>query len=259
MRSPRLYNGDMITIEQLMHVNDADIEDFHKLLPQLVPHPDIELGLLPERLEHTSALEDVAIMVARNEDGRIVGTATGDSVDVGIISDLVVDAPLRRQGIATQLVQEMHTWFQGRFCSQAEIMCEPDRLAAIGLAESLGYTHQRPYVVHVKNLATRADYSGVMHATLDTNMAHFDRYSRDWKNNAKVIAQVVARPLTGEQVHVYVVGNSSSFEPQEQALEEMEAWLARNGVAEIMYMPEMKCQFEGFSQREAAFYRKSLI
>jgi len=77
---------------------------------------------------------------------RVVGHAMGEPISFfigektqkfGTITDVFVARDMRRQGIATRLMQEMHTYFERK--GYRESILDPDTEAARRLYQKLGY------------------------------------------------------------------------------------------------------------------------
>jgi ribosomal protein S18 acetylase RimI-like enzyme len=101
VREPR------VAIERALEATDELVDALARLVPQLSDRA------APTR-EHVAAVvadERTSLLVARDDDGRIVGTLTLvtfriPSGRVGRIEDVVVDAPARGQGIGEALTRE---------------------------------------------------------------------------------------------------------------------------------------------------------
>jgi ribosomal protein S18 acetylase RimI-like enzyme len=95
-----------VTIERVREANDELLEALERLLPQLSP------AAPPDRDQVAAAVRDerTALLVARDDDGRIVGALTLATyrtlgAHVGWIEDVVVDEAARGSGIGAALTR----------------------------------------------------------------------------------------------------------------------------------------------------------
>ena len=97
-----------MTVERVREATDELLEALARLLPQLSPS-----SAAPARDEVAAAVSDerTALLVARDDDGRIVGALTLATyrtlgAHVGWIEDVVVDEAARGAGVGAALTEE---------------------------------------------------------------------------------------------------------------------------------------------------------
>jgi ribosomal protein S18 acetylase RimI-like enzyme len=132
-----------VIVERVTLVNEELVESFHRLMPQLNPgHP------LPDAafLERMLAQECVSLLASRDpsQEGRIVGLITlvaFTTVSGGYswIEDLVVDAPVRRQGVGEALILAAIRRARELGAGMVDLTSNPAREAANRLYLRLGF------------------------------------------------------------------------------------------------------------------------
>ncbi|HEV3281541.1 MAG TPA: GNAT family N-acetyltransferase [Acidimicrobiales bacterium] len=130
-----------VTVDEALEVDDELVEAFARLIPQLSsssppPGPD-ELG----EIVASTASE---LLVARGDDGSIVGSLTLATfrVPTGLrawIEDVVVDETVRGAGVGEALVVEAVKRAQSRGARSVDLTSRPSREAANRLYQRLGF------------------------------------------------------------------------------------------------------------------------
>lgn len=120
-------------------LHDADVPILDSLLEQLVKHP---VGLTRERVEEV--LSQARMLIARNEEGKIVGTASLYKIHlftrtVGRIEDVVVDGSTRGQGVGRELMQRLMEEARRLGISRLFLTSHPTRVEANQLYQKLGF------------------------------------------------------------------------------------------------------------------------
>jgi aminoglycoside 6'-N-acetyltransferase I len=110
--------------------------------------PDVfDHAIVPERLEAFLAAPGHALFVAV-DGGEVIGHARGQvHLQPDRASDLYIDnlgvAPGRqREGIATQLIQELVAWGRGHGCTHSWVATETDNDVAIAFYAAQAFEHQ---------------------------------------------------------------------------------------------------------------------
>lgn len=94
------------------------------------------------------------LCLARNENGRIVGTARlhvrlSRNGCVGFIDDVVVDATCRGEGVGRALVEALHVRARAHRVRRCTLTTRPARVEAMHLYRTLGYVEQMTTVYSV--------------------------------------------------------------------------------------------------------------
>ena len=131
-----------MTIEQLTKADDELVEVVGRLLPQLT---EARTPPTLERLQETVSTQTV--LVARDEDGRIVGTLTLVLYRVssglkGRIEDVIVDESARGQGVGEALAREGMKRASEAGVLMLELTSMPYRQAANRLYKRLGFVRK---------------------------------------------------------------------------------------------------------------------
>ncbi len=122
-------------------VSDELVEAFDRLIPQLSrsnPPPG------RERLQELVDAPGTDLFVARDGDGRIVGTATLATFRIPTgqrawIEDVVVDEAARGRGVGAALTRAMLERARARGCVTVDLTSRPSREAANRLYRKLGF------------------------------------------------------------------------------------------------------------------------
>jgi ribosomal protein S18 acetylase RimI-like enzyme len=133
-------------IEQVTEADDELVEVIRRLLPQL---SEARTPPTLEQLAETVAGE--TMLVARNDDGTIIGTLTLITyrVSSGLkarIEDVIVDESVRGQGIGEALTREAMRRATDAGARMVELTSMPYREAANRLYRRLGFVNKRTNV-----------------------------------------------------------------------------------------------------------------
>jgi len=128
-------------IEEITVVDDELVEAFQRLTPQLSssnPAPG------PEALSEIVASPASVLLVARADDGRIVGSLTLAMfrIPTGLrawIEDVVVDEAARGQGVGALLNEAAIDRARTAGCTTVDLTSRPSREAANRLYQRLGF------------------------------------------------------------------------------------------------------------------------
>ncbi len=128
-------------IERVTEPDEALVDAFARLLPQLSP------GLVPPTLEALAemcAAPGTHLLVARDDDGGIVGTLTLLLYRVpagmrGWIHDVVVDESARGRGLGEALTVDALRRARDEGVERVSLTSRPHRQAAHRLYERLGF------------------------------------------------------------------------------------------------------------------------
>ncbi len=131
-----------MTIEQLTKADDELVEIVARLLPQLT---EARTPPTLERLQETVSTQ--TLLVARDDDGRIVGTLTLVLYRVssglkGRIEDVIVDESARGQGVGEALTREGMKRASEAGVLMLELTSMPYREAANRLYKRLGFVRK---------------------------------------------------------------------------------------------------------------------
>jgi ribosomal protein S18 acetylase RimI-like enzyme len=132
--------GDL-TVDEATDVDDALVDAFAALVPQLsrsAPAPDAA------DLETIVRTPATTLLVARDADGRVVGTLTLAvfRIPTGVrawIEDVVVDATSRGSGVGAALVNAALARAEAAGARTVDLTSRPDREAANRLYLRLGF------------------------------------------------------------------------------------------------------------------------
>ena len=135
-------------IEQVTEADDALVETIRALLPQLT-----EARTPPTLAELDDVVRNQTLLVARDDDGRILGTLTFVLYRVssgvkGRIEDVIVDESARGQGVGEALVREGMRLANDAGVLMLELTSMPYRHAANRLYKRLGFV-RKPTNVYV--------------------------------------------------------------------------------------------------------------
>jgi ribosomal protein S18 acetylase RimI-like enzyme len=139
---------DRVTIEQVTEASPALLDVVRRLLPQLT---EARTPPTLEQLQET--VENQTLLVARDDDGEILGTLTFVLYRVasglkGRIEDVIVDESARGRGVGEALVQEGMRRAAEAGVLMLELTSMPYREAANRLYKRLGFV-RRPTNVYV--------------------------------------------------------------------------------------------------------------
>jgi len=135
-------------IEQVTEATDELVETIRALLPQLT-----EARTPPTLEELQEVVSNQALLVARDEDGSILGTLTFVLYRVasgvkGRIEDVIVDESARGKGVGEALVREGMRRANEAGVLMLELSSMPYRQAANRLYKRLGFV-RKPTNVYV--------------------------------------------------------------------------------------------------------------
>jgi ribosomal protein S18 acetylase RimI-like enzyme len=137
-----------MTIEQASEADEELLEAIHRLLPQLT-----EARTPPTLEQLAETVGGQTVLVARDEDGAIVGTLTLVMYRVssglkGRIEDVIVDSSVRGQGVGEALVREGMARANEAKVLMLELTSMPYRESANRLYKRLGFV-RKPTNVYV--------------------------------------------------------------------------------------------------------------
>jgi len=137
-----------VRIEQAREATDELREAIHRLLPQLT-----EARTPPTLEELAETVTSQTMLVARDESGAIVGTATFIRYRVssglkGRLEDVIVDSSARGQGVGEALVLEVLRLANEAQVLMLELTSMPYRESANRLYKRLGFV-RKPTNVYV--------------------------------------------------------------------------------------------------------------
>ena len=135
-------------VERLMEATDELVETIQRLLPQLT-----EARTPPTLAQLEDVVSNQTLLVARDGDGRIVGTLTFVLYRVssgikGRIEDVIVDESARGQGVGEALVREGMRLANEAGVLMLELTSMPYRQSANRLYKRLGFV-RKPTNVYV--------------------------------------------------------------------------------------------------------------
>jgi ribosomal protein S18 acetylase RimI-like enzyme len=137
-----------VTIEQAHEATDELLAAIHRLLPQLS-----EARTPPTREQLVETVAGQTVLVARDDDGSIVGTLTLVMYRVasglkGRLEDVIVDSSARGQGVGDALVREGMARANAARVLMLELTSMPYRESANRLYKRLGFV-RKPTNVYV--------------------------------------------------------------------------------------------------------------
>jgi ribosomal protein S18 acetylase RimI-like enzyme len=137
-----------VSIEQAREATDELLDAIHRLLPQLT-----EARTPPTLEQLAETVTGQTVLVARDDDGHIVGTLTlvMYRVSSGLkarIEDVIVDGAARGQGVGEQLVREGMARANEAKVLMLELTSMPYRESANRLYRRLGFV-RKPTNVYV--------------------------------------------------------------------------------------------------------------
>lgn len=143
------------TVSEATTVDDALVEAFERLIPQLSsssPPPT------RAELEEVVRSEASHLLIARSDDGTIIGTTTLVVFRIptgvrGWIEDVVVDGAPGRGGTGKALTTFALDLARGLGCKTVDLTSRPSREVANGMYQKLGF-EQRQTNVYRKVLET---------------------------------------------------------------------------------------------------------
>ncbi len=140
-------------VEVLNSLSPADVEDFARLLPQLSSTPRT-LEEIGQNLQGVLDSPTSRIVIIRDEDGRIQGSATGNLCPIPTghkawVDDVVTDENHRGQGYAGMLTEALHDWFRENGLASANLTSKPSRVAAGSLYDRMGYEQRDTRVYRI--------------------------------------------------------------------------------------------------------------
>jgi ribosomal protein S18 acetylase RimI-like enzyme len=135
-------------VERLTEATDELVETIQRLLPQLT-----EARTPPTLAQLEDVVANQTLLVARDGDGRIVGTLTFVLYRVssgikGRIEDVIVDESARGQGVGEALVREGMRLANDAGVLMLELTSMPYRQSANRLYKRLGFV-RKPTNVYV--------------------------------------------------------------------------------------------------------------
>jgi ribosomal protein S18 acetylase RimI-like enzyme len=135
-------------VERVMEATEELVEMFRALLPQLT-----EARTPPTLAQLQDVVSNQTLLVARDDDGRIVGTLTFVLYRVasgvkGRIEDVIVDESARGQGVGETLVREGMRLANEAGVLMLELTSMPYRQSANRLYKRLGFV-RKPTNVYV--------------------------------------------------------------------------------------------------------------
>jgi ribosomal protein S18 acetylase RimI-like enzyme len=130
-----------VTIDVVREVTDEVLEALHRLVPQLSGSAD---PLTRDELHTIVSSPGVSLLLARDAEGRIVGTLTLGVLPAptGVrawIEDVVVDEGARGQGVGEALTAEALELARAAGARTVDLTTRPAREAANRLYERVGF------------------------------------------------------------------------------------------------------------------------
>ena len=131
----------MPTVEEVFGVTDELVEAFDRLVPQL---SSSSLPPTSEQLEAIVTAEDTHVLMARDDDGRFVGTTTlvVFRIPTGVralIEDVVVDAACAGRGISYDIARHAIDLARRHGAKTVDLTSRPSRAAANHVYQKLGF------------------------------------------------------------------------------------------------------------------------
>jgi ribosomal protein S18 acetylase RimI-like enzyme len=128
-------------IERVTHASDDVVEALRSLIPQLSETADLPTH---DGLADMVARGDTYLLVARDDDGAIVGSLTLVLYRIptrleGTIQDVVVDQAARGQGVGEALTREAQRIGEEAGVGQIRLSSRPHRETANRLYRRLGF------------------------------------------------------------------------------------------------------------------------
>jgi GNAT superfamily N-acetyltransferase len=135
-------------VERITEATEELVEMFHSLLPQLT-----EARTPPTLAQLEDVVSNQTLLVARDDDGRILGTMTFVLYRVasgvkGRIEDVIVDESARGKGVGEALVREGMRLANEAGVLMLELTSMPYRQSANRLYKRLGFV-RKPTNVYV--------------------------------------------------------------------------------------------------------------
>jgi ribosomal protein S18 acetylase RimI-like enzyme len=133
-----------VVVEEATAVTPELVEAFGRLIPQLSRSaPALDAGALAEIVASPATV----VLIARDRDGRIVGTTTLVlfRIPTGMrawIEDVVVDADAQNKGVGGALNREALSRAAAAGCRSVDLTSRPDREAANHLYQRLGFARR---------------------------------------------------------------------------------------------------------------------
>ena len=142
-------------VEEATAVTAELVDAFARLIPQLSKSSPAPGG---DQLEAIVTAEDTHLLVARDDDGRIVGTTTlvVFRIPTGVrawIEDVVVDEAAGGKGVGKALTRSALDLARRHHAKTVVLTSRPSREVANGMYQSLGFT-SRDTNVYRKMLET---------------------------------------------------------------------------------------------------------
>jgi ribosomal protein S18 acetylase RimI-like enzyme len=137
-----------MTIERVREATEEVVEALRRLIPQLSDTADVPT---PEGIADMARRDDTYLLVARDDDGRIVGSLTIVLYRIptrleGTIQDVVVDESARGQGIGEALTREAQRIGEAAGVGSIRLSSRPHRAAANRLYQRLGFERRETNV-----------------------------------------------------------------------------------------------------------------
>ena len=142
-----------MSVERATQATPELLEALQRLLPQLSPGRPVPTTV---QVKELMAAHGSTLLLARDEDGQIVGTPTfvvfRTTTELRArIEDVVVEEHARGKGLGEQLVREALRLGRERGARSVTLTSRPDREAANRLYERVGFA-QRETNVYTYNL-----------------------------------------------------------------------------------------------------------
>jgi ribosomal protein S18 acetylase RimI-like enzyme len=135
-------------VEEVTAVTDELVDAFRRLIPQLSrssPPPSAA------ELEAVVTADDAHVIVARDDEGRIIGTTTliVFRIPTGVrawIEDVVVDEAAGGQGVGKAITRYALDLARRHHAKTVDLTSRPSREVANGMYQSLGFTQRETNV-----------------------------------------------------------------------------------------------------------------
>jgi len=143
----------------------GDVPDLVRLLAQLFT---IEQDFTVDAMRQQRGLElliarspeQAAVMVARDDGGRVIAMASGqltistaEGAASAWIEDVVVTPEYRRRGIGRSLLQSLLAWAAARGATRAQLLADQTNEPALAFYQRLGWIRSRMVMLRKPGLA----------------------------------------------------------------------------------------------------------
>jgi ribosomal protein S18 acetylase RimI-like enzyme len=145
------------------------MSDLENVIIRVYHHPDDYLSIIdlwkaagpgiqlrrsdsPEEIEKKTARDGDLFLVAESE-GRIVGSVIGGfDGRRGLIYHLAVDSSLRKNGIGTQLMEEVERRLKEKGCIKCYLLVTKENVSAMRFYEQRGWSNMENVTIYGKDI-----------------------------------------------------------------------------------------------------------